>query len=139
MHRNIHAGVCEFLRALYGHPKGGDIWHEKIHDILLSFAFETIEGWPGVYVRGKGTADFMVFVLYVDGLLMLGGQKMRGVIEELRKVVEMEDPQPLARYLGCNHTITTTGEKGSRITEAVFDMSDYNRSALKEYLKRMKK
>ena len=127
--------VCLLLRALYGHPKSGDIWHDKIDIILLSFNFVLVEGWPGVYIRGAGTADLIVFVLYVDDLVMLGGPSLTGLIKELQKVVEMEEPAPLNKYLGCSHSISTTGEKGSRITECEFDMQDYTLAAIDEYVK----
>ena len=132
-HGKFKDPVVELRLALYGHPAAGDCWHEKIEGELVKLGFGAQEGWPSVYIKGKGTKDVLLFVLYVDDLLMLGGPSLRGVVDTLRKTIDMEDPLPLKKYLGCEHIETKTEIGGDLVTDYKFKMNDYFRSAVEIY------
>ena len=124
----------ELLCALYGHPKAGDIWGDKLHVILIGFLFEAVEGWPGVYIRGAGTAQLIVIAVYVDDLLILAGEAILKVfIPELREQVEIEDPANISKYIGCHYSVNTTGAAPNRITTVLHDMTDYMISSFRIY------
>jgi hypothetical protein len=125
--------VTELLRALYGHPKSGDIWGDKLHIIFIEMGMDQVEGWPGVYILGCGTSDIIVVGVYVDDLLMLGGEKLDAFILELRNKVEMDDPSDLSKYLGCNHRVSVVGVSPNRITCYEFDMVGYFSQAVRIY------
>eukprot|EP00972_Heterocapsa_arctica_P050349 7402221-Heterocapsa_arctica.AAC.1 len=53
--------VCRLLRALYGHPRAGDFWQDKIAAELSELKFETVEGWPSVYVLHWAPEHTIIF------------------------------------------------------------------------------
>ena len=122
--------VCELILALYGHPKAGDCWHDKLDDILVKHkGFRKIEGWPSVYYKvyqDGSEREVVVFVVYVDDLIMVGGKRLEEVIREVRQSVDMEEPSELNKYLGCFHEIKRTGD----VTNVTWNMSDFIRSAV---------
>ena len=63
--------VVRLKVALYGHPRAGDMWHDKLEAILKSHGYETIEGWPSVHVKRQGS-DICAILVYVDDLVVLG-------------------------------------------------------------------
>ncbi|MCH2111812.1 MAG: hypothetical protein MK213_03055, partial [Planctomycetes bacterium] len=127
--------VCRLKLALYGHPLSGDIWATKLHDILIDVGFTCIEGWPSVYymrvnVAGnRGLGELGIILVYVDDLLIFGGLWMDPILARIRKVVKMEDPTELARYLGCGHSVKVAGTS----TFISFEMESYLRSAIDIY------
>ena len=110
--------VVELLRALYGHPLAGDIWHDNSALVLKNEKFKKVEGWPSVFVRTEGT-ESTVIVLYVDDLLMFGGKTLRDTIAKIREVIVMEEPAGMTRYLGCGHDFTVQGPAGDRTKKCV--------------------
>jgi hypothetical protein len=71
----------------------------------------------------------------VDDLLFLGTKQMHKVIAAIRKSIEMDDPQPLSKYLGCNHHLSKkTVAGGHVVTNATFDMVDYMGQACDAYV-----
>jgi len=125
--------VVPLRRALYGHPKAGDMWHDKLCAILLSHGFEKIEGWPSTYTRRAGD-QFAAIVVYVDDLLILGDASVHSLIAKMRKEVEMEDPMPVNRYLGVNHSASQTKRGAFVDTKYVFDQSSYFSSACEGFM-----
>ncbi len=83
------------------------------------------------YIDGDG---IMVVIAYVDDLLFLGTPGMHSEIVALRKRVEMEDPQTLSKYLGCNHRCSSTKLGRDTVTRSVLDMSDYFKRACELYI-----
>ena len=95
---------CRLRMALYGHPKAGDIWTDRFRSVAEGRGFKTVEGWPSVYVKVDG-AEVCAIVVYVDDLLILGGDLADREIREIRKTIEMEDPSAeVGKYLGCGHS-----------------------------------
>ena len=44
--------VCRLDQALYGHPKAGDIWGDRLEEVLVNErGFECVEGLPSVYFK----------------------------------------------------------------------------------------
>ena len=77
--------VCRLQKALYGHPYAGNYWYDKLLAELVVLKFETVEGWPSVFVLYPDQTHVVAFVVYVDDLLTLGSSHMDGIITELRK------------------------------------------------------
>ena len=128
--------VCELLRALYGHPLAGDMWHEKLEAILLKYGFVTIPDWPFIYIRiatVDGIRRVIIIIVYVDDLLMVGGKGLLPLLAQIRLEIEMDDPTPIGRYLGCYHHITRSGVPGKQITKCVWEMTGYFDQALQIY------
>ena len=126
--------VCRLLRALYGHPRSGDIWGDKLEAELLRLGFRRVDSWPSVFVlHSHGEKINIVFVVYVDDLVMVGCKRLICIIKELRKTINMDEPAALQKYLGCVHEITHTFNNGERLTKVVFNMTNYMQSALDQY------
>ena len=123
--------VCELLLALYGHPRAGDMWHDKIRAVLIRNGFAPEQGWPSVYCRSLKVDNVdccLCFVLYVDDLVMLGPKKaLADLLVPIRKEILMEEPTPLDRYLGCHHKFTVNGKS----VKTVIDMTKYFESKVK--------
>ena len=126
--------VCRLIRAIYGHPHSGDFWHDKLKDELVRLGFTTIEGWPSVFKLVLDQTHVMVFVVYVDDLLMMGTPRIMGIIEKLRVNIKMEDPKDMGKYLGCLRHVSSREVNGDRITEISFDMREYFRSAIEQFV-----
>jgi hypothetical protein len=71
--------------------------------------------------------------VYVDDLIMVGGKDLRPLIAEIRREIDMEEPALMNRYLGCNHTFSTTGVPGKQVTKYTWVMSGYFEQALQIY------
>jgi hypothetical protein len=127
--------VCELILALYGHPHAGDFWYTKFEEELKKLEFETIEGWPSVFVLFPDQVNTIAFVVYVDDLVMTGPDHLLEVIKRLRESIQMEEPGDMQKYLGCMHHIVKRKNAGEVITEIKFDMINYFKNALEEYRK----
>ena len=126
--------VCKLLRALYGHPRAGDIWGEKLEAELLRLGFRRVDGWPSVFIKeSPDSVSNIVFIVYVDDLVMVGGKDLVGVIKQLRQNITMDDPTDLQKYLGCVHEIHRKRYGGERVTSVVFNMTKYVQAALDQY------
>ena len=71
---DIDDPVCELILALYGHPRAGECWYERISGVLFAHGFWCIPEWPCVFVHNEDPKNIIVFILYVDDLIMLGGK-----------------------------------------------------------------
>ena len=125
--------VCRLDKALYGHPKAGDIWHECLAAALAEQSFRPVEGWPSVFEKDLPDGGIMLVIAYVDDLLFLGSKGMREEIATLRKRIKMDDPTVLSKYLGCNHHFNTKSVGGETVTTVEYDMMDYFREACSIY------
>ena len=73
--------------------------------------------------------NIVVFVVYVDDLLMFGGRQSEPVLSKVGREIKMDDPEEIGKYLGCNHEFVTVGPT----TTIVWEMRDYLISAVDEY------
>jgi hypothetical protein len=126
--------VCRLVKALYGHPEAGNHWHHHIENELLALQFNTIEGWPSVYVKSFENNRRVIFVLYVDDLVMLGPPELKPLIVTLRQKIKMEEPSDLYKYLGCFHYFAEEQLNGARIMTVQFSMADFFRSACEIFM-----
>jgi len=93
--------VCPLRLALYGHPDSGSCWEVWNDAKMREIGFRPIDGWSGCYFHDKKKA---LLTVYVDDFKMAGPKKS---VAELWKLIsqriELEDPTPPGRYLGCMH------------------------------------
>ena len=126
--------LCKLLRALYGHPDAGNHWADKIAEELKRLDFIVVDGWSSVYVLNMGPSHVACFVLYVDDLVMFGSARVDEIIIKLRVNISMDDPGDLKKYLGVFHRIIVKETQGESITHITFDMEQYFRSAVEDYI-----
>ena len=106
--------MCRLRKALYGHPRAGDLWADKLGAVLKAQGFETVNNWPSLYCK-LTPLGLVIIDVYVDDLVMYGSKSKAGLraeISEARKRMNMDDPAPLGRYLGVNHRRSVWGPKG---------------------------
>ena len=47
--RGMQRPVCRLDKALYGHPKAGDLWADRLSSILAELGFESVENWLSLF------------------------------------------------------------------------------------------
>ena len=104
--------VCLLLRALYGHPDAGTDWEQDAEEHLSAVGFLPIMDWKRSFRHP--TLDLMLLV-YVDDFKLAGpAANMTEGWKLIRKGIMIGEPEPLGRYLGCEHRmITATIPQGS--------------------------
>ena len=64
--------VVRLKKALYGHPRAGDLWADKLAGVLKDEGFEAVTGWPSMYIKLTAGKPPMVIDVYVEISLCLG-------------------------------------------------------------------
>ena len=64
--------VVRLKKALYGHPRAGDLWADKLAGVLKEEGFEAVDGWPSMYIKLTPGEPPVVIDVYVDDLIMWG-------------------------------------------------------------------
>ena len=131
-HQRFRDPVVRLLRALYGHPLAGEMWHQHIEKAIKNLGYESMIEWPSVYFKGFG-ATLILIVLYVDDLLIAAAKELaHRALTELRQYIQIGEPSDISKYLGCNHHLDT--ENG--ISRCRFDMRAYLKAAYNDFTKR---
>jgi len=107
------------------------MWQTHMEHRIFALGFSRIEGWPSAYHHAETGCAFIV---YVDDFVMIGpSKKLKALIQRVNKVIEMEEPTSLSKYLGCKHKSSVTYQGKVRTTETTFDMSEYLNTACDLY------
>ena len=56
----ISAPVCRLKKALYGHPRAGDLWTDRLGSVLKAKGFELVDNWPSLCY--KHTKEGLVII-----------------------------------------------------------------------------
>ena len=100
------------IKALYGHPRAGDLWADKLGGVLRQDGFTSVTGWPSMYIKHIPGEPPQVFDVYVDDLIMLGSREGLGAtLRRIRKVIDMEEPTSSGSTWGA---ITGSWRGGAR-------------------------
>ena len=93
--------VCPLVLALYGHPDAGGCWEKHCESRLRSVGFAPIADWRSCFWHEKLS---LFLTAYVDDFKMSGpAGNLAAGWELIRKHVRTEAPQPIGKYLGCDH------------------------------------
>jgi len=116
------------VRSLYGHPEAGGHWERHLEDAIAKIGGAKMEGHKSCYFFAK---ERLMLTVYVDDLLLSGPADAQDQLwARLRQYIDMEDPEPLNRFLGRDHThIHVDGA-----TELAFEMEDYCADAVAMYM-----
>ena len=92
--------VCKLKKALYGLKQAPRAWYERIDTYLLKLGFAKNEADPNLYFKTEED-DMVIFVLYVDDLLITGDEHMiEKCKQDLSAEFEMKDLGLLHYFLG---------------------------------------
>jgi hypothetical protein len=128
---NMRRPVFLLKKALYGHPRAGDLWQAKLDGVLMGHGFIVDPAWPGVYyIPMDANGEFCIIVVYVDDLLVAGTAIADTILAKLRDQIEMDTPATITKYLGCMHDIHQKNEANHQTTIITFDMSHFLQSAV---------
>ena len=122
--------MVRLCRALYGHPEAAGLWERHLTQAVEQCGGEELkaEHPSSFWIKDLG----LLLTAYVDDLLLSGPtQNIPKFWARLRKLVSIEDPAPLGRFLGREHpeVIMPNGVKGK-----CYDMEDYCQQFVDKYL-----
>ena len=93
--------VCRLRLALYGHPDAGTCWERHCEEKLEVAGFRPVRNWPGCSVH-KTLHAFLT--VHVDDFKLACAKRHADAAWHATKAqLQLEDPTPLDRYLGCTH------------------------------------
>ncbi|KAG8491339.1 hypothetical protein CXB51_014517 [Gossypium anomalum] len=85
--------VYRLKKALYGLKQAPKTWYSRIDGYLASLEFERSSSEPTLYVKKKGAKTQLIVSLYVEDLLVIGGDQAMLVDfkAKMQQVFEMSD------------------------------------------------
>ena len=93
--------MCRFVRALYGHPESGAHWDNHLHQSVLNIGGSAVVNHPSSYLF---KTEKLLLTVYVDDLLLSGPSDAHDKLwERLGAKIDIDPPEPLARFLGRAH------------------------------------
>ena len=91
------------IKALYGHPESGGHWERHLEAAVKGLKGEPVKGHPSSYYF---SATGLLLTVYVDDLLLSGPKgQHEGFWKALSKVINIDPPEQLSRFLGRSHTV----------------------------------
>lgn len=94
--------VYRLRKALYGLKQAPRAWYARIDSYLVSLGFERSASEPTLYVKRNGAETQLIVSLYVDDLLVTGGDKlmMADFKARMKEMFEMSDLGLMTYFLG---------------------------------------
>ena len=139
--KNMRDPCFKMLRPVYGHPAAGRIWETHLREILLGeeylgidgkpYHWEPVPSFPNTWVLDRPQMLTSFLTVYVDDFVLVG-QDNDAVWKQLRLKVELTDPLPISRALGCNFKISKDPEQPT-VTIIEQEMRDFFASCVEKY------
>ncbi len=96
--------VCVLQKSLYGHPEAGGHWEKHLTAAVKACGGEAVHNHPSSFWFPK---ERLLLSVYVDDPLLSGPEENHQILwDRLRHgpmPIDMEDPEPLDRFLGRSH------------------------------------
>ena len=93
--------VCLLQKSLYGHPESGGHWEQHFEAAVKACGGVAVENHPSTFWFSELK---LLLTVYVDDLLLSGPEANHAKLwGQLRQKVDIEDPEPLDRFLGRSH------------------------------------
>ena len=94
--------MCLLERALYGHPESGGHWERHLSAAVHPLGGEAVKEHPSSFWFEESR---LLLTVYVDDLLLSGPEEAHTPFwTKLRQSIDIENPEPLDRFLGRTHT-----------------------------------
>ena len=122
--------VVRLRKALYGHPEAGALWEKHLKRILVELGWTALDSHPGFFVHDESGA---LMAVYVDDLLVGAPKHLEDKIwSDLASKVGFGDaPEPIAKFLGAHHRVTTNGD----LVNYQCEMKDFLIDATEKFMK----
>ena len=96
--------MCRLIKALYGHPESGGHWERHLEEAIMANGGTKMPNCPSSYWFEELK---LALTVYVDDVMLAGPAGNHDALwKKLRygsKRVDLEDPEPLSRFLGREH------------------------------------
>ncbi|KAE8686612.1 Methyl esterase 17 [Hibiscus syriacus] len=94
--------VCRLNKSLYGLKQAPRCWYKRFDSFIMCLGYNRLNAYPCAYFKRSGDNNFVILLLYVDGMLVAGPNKDH--IEELKaqlaREFEMKDLGSANKILG---------------------------------------
>ncbi|KAG8499820.1 hypothetical protein CXB51_006167 [Gossypium anomalum] len=102
--------VCKLRKALYALKQAPRAWYARIDTYLLSLDFQKSVSEPTLYIKKNNTETQLVVSLYVDDLLVTGGDEavLTDFKTKMKKMFEMTDLGLMTYFLGTRRNFLET-------------------------------
>ena len=126
--------VCLLVKALYGHPDSGTFWEQHCDSRLKKIGFKKVTDWDSLYHHPGYKCTLMV---YVDDFKLAGPEGNLGhVWHGIKKVLDLDNPKPVDRCLGCRHMVTTEVRGSEKVKVMHWDMREFLSQCVDSYCER---
>ena len=92
--------MCKLKKSLYGLRQAARQWYKKFDSFMLDHGFHGLEADRCVYIKRYDQGKYLIFLLYVDDMLIVGHDK--NMINRLKKHLgnefSMKDLDPAQHY-----------------------------------------
>ena len=125
--------MVRLVKELYGHPDAGTMWEQHCHEKLVAIGWRPVGGeWPSLYFHDQYK---LLLAVYVDDLKMSGPKEnLAKGWAEIRKVLDLEEEQPLGLYLGCKvEKFCTKLHNGADVNAISYSMYDLLDMSVRKY------
>ena len=94
--------MCRLKKILYGLKQAPREWYKKFDSFMVEHRYDRIASDHCVFVKKFSDGEFIIFLLYVDDMLIVGRDtgKIDKLKKELSKSFEMKDLGPASQILG---------------------------------------
>ncbi|KAK5777458.1 hypothetical protein PVK06_045425 [Gossypium arboreum] len=103
--------VYRFKKVLYGLKRAPRAWYARIDSYLVSLGFERSISKPTLYVKKEQAETQLIMSLYVDDLLVTGGDQimLADFKAKMKDMFEMSDLGQMTYFLGMEVLQTQSG------------------------------
>ena len=102
--RGLKQPCCKLNKALYGHPEAGGHWELHLKKAIEECGGSKVPDHPSTFWFEEAS---LLLTVYVDDLLLSGPVDNHDKLwTSLRSKINIEDPEPLDRFLGRTHVVT---------------------------------
>ncbi|XP_012453211.1 uncharacterized protein LOC105775227 [Gossypium raimondii] len=121
--------VYKLNKALYGLKQAPRAWYSRIDSYLTSLGFERSLSERTLYVKSTNAKTHLIVSLYVDDLLVTGGDQAMLVNfkTKMQQIFKMSDLGLMSFFLGME---VTQGEKGICLSQRTFAMKILNKFSM---------
>ncbi|KAA3477746.1 pleiotropic drug resistance protein 3-like [Gossypium australe] len=121
--------VHKLRKALYGLKQTLRAWYDKIDTYLASLGFERSISEPTLYVRKDGDETLLIVSLYVDDLLVIGGNNdmLIDFKSKTKNMFEMTDLGEMSYFLGME---VSQIQQGIFISQKAFSLKILNKFSI---------
>ena len=99
----VSPASVQTYQALCGHPESGGHWERHLTAAVVSLGGEPVNGHPSSFWFSESR---LLLTVYVDDLLLSGPSSQHDNFwSRLRVSIDLEEPEPLGRFLGRQHDI----------------------------------